>query len=439
MRFNQFLATEDEEEEEARRRGFDPAELLRFAKDPSAGMASASSDPRQGRRPDGLETALGVTEARMEKSAIPTLAAGDITGSANTAKRIAGVGRMFYDEEQDESAALPMELSTPNEQPRTPAEKMSSTPEASPVKPPGPDSPAPNYKDPAGKFLADAGYYDKKAAYEKDFGPGKKHKWYSLESTKQWENRRDSGQRDLMLAEREGTTAYQRAREDKQTQAPRERRVFKMVEDRTQDGKKRWLSVFDDGSTEVTLEGLDDLAKGEDQYSDQISYDAQGRAYKTKKGSVETQFLRDPQAGLPLADTVSGGPTLQGPTDPYVDRWVAPPKEQTRVLGRGQTLVGSGGDVIARGEPIPAKAPAAAKDPDGALRQKAVDYSMRMAEEDVKAANAAASTPLTPAAQDAMRKNRRLFHKNDFLAQYEIAPDEPKGPAGKGKIHVPGN
>lgn len=375
----------------------------------------------------------------MEKSAIPTLAAGDITGSANTAKRIAGVGRMFYDEEQDESAALPMELSTPNEQPRTPAEKMSSTPEASPVKPPGPDSPAPNYKDPAGKFLADAGFYDKKTAYEKDFGPGKKHKWYSLESTKQWENRRDSGQRDLMLAEREGTTAYQRELEERQQKEIKQRRLFKTEEIRTAEGKKNVIGIYNDGSNEVILKDLDDLAKGEDQYSDQISYDAQGRAYKTKKGSVETQFLRDPQAGLPLADTVSGGSALSGPTDPYVDRWVAPQKEQTRVLGRGQVWRSEDGTVIGAGQPIPAKAPAAAKDPDGAIRQKAVDYSMRMAEEDVKAANAAASTPLTPAAQDAMRKNRRLFHKNDFLAQYEIAPDEPKGSAGKGKIHVPGN
>jgi len=339
---SRFISDDEEDEylrglAESERVG-DWSRFLGAVKDPSGvPVGSAPTDWRQPRRPDGLGTALAMKETQGQKSQMPTLASGDISGDTNTAKRIQIA--QWGMEDPDEDRLTPEQVQSGN--------KMLSSTDDQPVKPPGPDSPSTGYKEPS--------RFDKaKAEYDKEFGPGKKHKWYSLESTDAWESRRAAGQHNLMLEQR------QEEEERRQVIGGRVRpsgQAMRMIGDQG-DGIYQGYS---DGTFKKVGGVLDKDADQKDEYGETIFYDAQGRAMVKKKGSYQSRYLEDPNAGQPLANGT------QGPTDPYVDRWVAPQKEQTRVLGRGSTWLDEDGNVIGRGQPVPPSTGgggAAPKNPD---------------------------------------------------------------------------
>ena len=194
--FSRFISDDEEEDEYQRGLGEDDhrskdwAWLVQAARDPSgAQMESAPTDPRQARRPDGLGTALAMKETQGQKGQMPTLSPGDFGGDMATAKRIDIAQRMSDNPEQDPLPPGRLEE-------KSGGKMLSGDNNAEPVKPPGTDSPSTGYKEPS--------RYDKaKAEYDKEFGPGKKHKWYSLESTDAWESRRAAAQHDLMLSQRQ--------------------------------------------------------------------------------------------------------------------------------------------------------------------------------------------------------------------------------------------
>lgn len=232
-------------------------------------------------------------------------------------------------------------------------------------KPPGPDSPSTEYKDPASKFMSRAD--ERQKAYDEEWDASGKAKKFRIETTQQRAQRREAQQRDLYLSRREGVEAYGRSLDTKVKPYGQAMRMDGPEGDGIYQG-------YTDGTFKKVGGVLD---KDEDEYSDQIIYDNQGRGMVKKRGSYETKFLQDPNAGQPL------GNGMQGPTDPFVDRWVAPKKDIK--VGYGQKVIDpETGEVLADGGARPVTAPrgggraAAAKDPDMVARKEAAEEADKL-------------------------------------------------------------
>lgn len=423
MGFSRFISDDEEDEY---RRGLgeeDPANrdwawLVQAARDPSgAAIQSAPTDPRQARRPDGLGAALDMKEAQGEKSQMPTLASGDISGDSNTAKRI------FLAQGMDQDPATPN-----NPERNAGSDKMfSDSRNATPEKPPGPDSPSANYKEPS--------RYDKaKEAYDKEFGPGKKHKWYSLESTDAWEARRAAGQHSLMLEQRQEESD----RREAATSGPR---VYGQA--------MRMLGTEGDGIYQGYTDGTFKKVGGvldkdaDTRYGEQVSYDGQGRAYVKEKGSYKIRFLEDPDMGKPLADTVSGGPTLHGPTDPYVDRWVPPQKNAE--LSYGEKLVDPTGKLLAQGgdRPVAPRGSGGAgtstpQSPEAKLEAEAAAYAEKTVDARLKT-DKRYNAMKSDSAKLAYETGQKKLVKQEYIRRHtggdasaappRVSVDKPAGPS----------
>jgi len=194
----------------------------------------------------------------------------------------------------------------PDEDRVTPESVQASTDKGSkPEKPPGPDSPAADYKK-GSKFLGDPDLEKQQKAYDEEFGPGKKHKWYSLESTDQWNRRREDTARDLEMRWRRQTASEELARRE----TPR---AIGHQALNGPDGKKRLYAIFNDGTSTVVAEGLDEAAKRR-YLNEGITWDKQtGHGYKQRQdGTWERQDV--PAPGAPAEIGPQAG--MIGPTGP---------------------------------------------------------------------------------------------------------------------------
>lgn len=174
-----------------------------------------------------------------------------------------------------------------------------------PEKPPGPDSPSADYKK-GSKFLGNPDLEKQQKAYDEEFGPGKKHKWYSLESTAQWNRRREDTARDLEMRWRRQTASEELARRE----TPR---AIGHQALNGPDGKKRLYAIFNDGTSTVVAEGLDEAAKRR-YLNEGITWDKQtGHGYKQRQdGTWERQDV--PAPGAPAEIGPQAG--MIGPTGP---------------------------------------------------------------------------------------------------------------------------
>lgn len=366
MGFSRFIS-DDEEDEYARGLGEEYPEnkdwawLVSGMRKPEQVIAPAPTDPRMEGRGSGSGIDMFASTRAASGGDAPE-GEGDTGAVSPTAKRLMLAQQMDDDPDAD------YETLTPD------MAMLSDTDTTKPGKPPGPDSPSTQYKDPAGSFLEAAGHTARKRAYDQDWDASGKWKGgFKIETTQQRMARREMQQRDVMEAEESGLRMFDRSRdEERRTRVRPSGQAMRMTGDQG-DGIYQGYS---DGTFKKVGGVLDKDADQEGKYGETIFYDAQGRAMVKEKGSYRSRYLEDPNAGLPLADTVNGGSALHGPTDPYVDRWVAPQKEQTRVLGRGSTWLDEDGNVIGRGQPVPPSTDggggaAAAKDPAAQARKEA--------------------------------------------------------------------
>jgi len=208
MGFSRFISDNEEDEY---RRGLgeeDPnkdwAWLVSAMRKPEEAIAPASTDPRQPRSGGGGIDAF--TSARDAAGGDAPKGEGDTGTVSPTAKRIQIA--QWGTEDPDEDRVTPESIGQNTKM-------LSSTDNTAPTKPPGPDSPAPNYKDPASSFLEASGYAARKKAYDQDWDPSGKWKGgFKIETTQQRMARREMQQRDVMEAEEQGLRMFDRSRED---------------------------------------------------------------------------------------------------------------------------------------------------------------------------------------------------------------------------------
>lgn len=422
MGFSRFIS--DDEEEDEYQRGLhqskDWAWLVKAARDPAgASMGSAPTDPRQARRPDGLDAALAMKEEQGTKGQMPTLAPGDFGGSTNTAKRIQIA--QWGDEDADEDRLTPEQIEPGNKM-------LSSTDSTEPVKPPGPDSPSTGYKEPL--------RYDKaKEAYDKEFGPGKKHKWYSMESTKDWQARRASMQHDLMLD--------QRQEEEERRQAIGNRvRPSGQAMRMTGDQGDGIYQGYSDGTFKKVGGVLDKDA--DQKYEPGVVTTGDRWLGRVRNDSN----VVDPLMGkffLSDANPFAGG---AGPLSPDAEvpqrKWISEKNDPDEVVitSEGQSINKWNPETKRYDEVGAAKpktyAPRSTTGGDSDADQKkdlkdAIKYAADEAEKEMGKKKFSSD-----AAKAAFLKEAKTRHRNEYLAQLGYTVEEPKK-GDSAKRHVPGN